>query len=104
MKKGASDFLLKPFELDKLMLVMMRVLRERNLLIEKETILQNLEDKKKIEVLNRELQKKIRELTTMYHISNRFNAINIYDDVYEKMIKMVKEVSRRQIVRILYCR
>ncbi len=30
MKKGASDFLLKPFELDKLMLVMMRVLRERN--------------------------------------------------------------------------
>ncbi len=50
MKKGASDFLLKPFELDKLMLVMMRVLRERNLLIEKEAILHNLEDKKKIEV------------------------------------------------------
>jgi len=92
MKKGASDFLLKPFELDKLMLVMMRVLRERNLLIEKETILHNLEDKKKIEVLNRELQKKIRELTTMYHISNQFNAINIYDDVYEKMIKMVREI------------
>jgi DNA-binding NtrC family response regulator len=36
MKKGASDFLLKPFELDKLMLVMMRFLRERKLLIENE--------------------------------------------------------------------
>ena len=92
MKKGASDFLLKPFELDKLMLVMMRVLRERKLLIEKETILHNLEDKRKIEVLNRELQKKIKELTTMYHISNKFNSINIYDDVYEKMIQMVGDI------------
>ncbi|HEX2964156.1 MAG TPA: HD domain-containing phosphohydrolase [Syntrophorhabdaceae bacterium] len=92
MKKGASDFLLKPFELDKLMLIMMRVLRERKLLIEREAILHNLEDKKKIEVLNRELQKKIKELTTMYHISNQFNSINIYDDVYEKMIRMVGDI------------
>ncbi len=92
MKKGASDFLLKPFELDKLMLIMMRVLRERKLLIEKEAILHNLEDKKKIEVLNRELQKKIRELTTMYHISNQFNSISIYDDVYEKMVRMVGDI------------
>jgi response regulator RpfG family c-di-GMP phosphodiesterase len=92
MKKGASDFLLKPFELDKLMLIMMRVLRERKLLVEKETILHNLEDKRKIELLNRELQKKIKELTTMYHISNKFNSINIYDDVYEKMIQMVGDI------------
>ena len=70
----------------------MRVLRERKLLIEKETILHNLEDKRKIEVLNRELQKKIKELTTMYHISNKFNSINIYDDVYEKMIQMVGDI------------
>ncbi|HVN96306.1 MAG TPA: HD domain-containing phosphohydrolase [Syntrophorhabdaceae bacterium] len=92
MRKGASDFLLKPFELDKLMLVMMRVVRERNLLIEKENILHNLEDKKKIELLNRELQKKIKELTTMYHISNKFNSLNIYDDVYEKVVGMVGEL------------
>ena len=92
MKKGAGDFILKPFELDKLMLSMMRVLRERQLLLEKEHMLQNLEDKKKIEVLNRELQKKMRELTTMYHISNKFNAISIFDDVYEKMVGMVGEI------------
>lgn len=91
MKKGASDFLLKPFEFDKLLLVMMRVLRERNLLIEKENMMQNLEDKKKIEHLNRELQKKIKELTTMYHISNKFNSINVFEDVYEKMVQIVGE-------------
>ncbi len=91
MKKGASDFLLKPLEFDKLLLVMMRVIRERNLLIEKENIMANLEDKRKIEHLNRALQKKIKELTTMYHISNKFNSINIFEDVYEKMIQIVGE-------------
>ena len=91
MKKGASDFLLKPFEFDKLLLVMMRVIRERNLIIEKESMMLNLEDKKKIEHLNRELQNKIKELTTMYHISNKFNSIKIFEDVYEKMIQIVGE-------------
>lgn len=92
MKKGASDFLIKPFEFDKLILVMMRVVRERGLLIEKQKYLDTLEDKKKIELLNRELQKKIHELTTMYHISNKFNSLNILDDVYERMIGIINEV------------
>jgi response regulator RpfG family c-di-GMP phosphodiesterase len=89
MKKGASDFLIKPFEFDKLMLVLIRALRERSLLIEKESIYQTLEDKKKIELLNRELQKKIKELTTMYQISNQFNSLTIFNDVYEKMLNIV---------------
>ena len=92
MKKGASDFLIKPFELDKLMMVMMRVSRERQLLVEKKNILDRLEDKKKIELLNRRLQKKIEELTIMFHISNKLNALSIVDDVYEKMVGIVREV------------
>jgi response regulator RpfG family c-di-GMP phosphodiesterase len=92
MKKGASDFLIKPFELDKLMMVMMRVSRERQLLVEKKSILDRLEDKKKIEVLNRRLQKKIEELTIMFHISNKLNALSIMDDVYEKMVQIVREI------------
>lgn len=92
MKKGASDFLIKPFEFDKLILVMMRVARERGLLIEKQKYLDTLEDKKKIELLNRELQKKIQELTTMYHISNKFNSLNILDDVYDRMIQIINEI------------
>ena len=92
MKKGASDFLIKPFELDKLMMVMMRVSRERQLLVEKKTILDRLEDKKKIELLNRRLQKKIEELTIMFHISNKLNALSIVDDVYEKMVEIVREI------------
>lgn len=92
MKKGASDFLIKPFELDKLMMVMMRVSRERQLLVENKTILDRLEDKRKIELLNRRLQKKIEELTIMFHISNKLNALSIVDDVYEKMVQIVREI------------
>ncbi len=103
MKKGASDFLIKPFEFDKLILVMMRVVRERGLLIEKQKYIDTLEDKKKIELLNRELQKKIKELTTMYHISNKFNSLNILDDVYERMVHIINEVMDAKQLRILYC-
>ena len=92
MKKGASDFLIKPFDLDKLMMVMMRVSRERQLLVENKTVLDRLEDKRKIEVLNSRLQKKIEELSIMFHISNRLNALNILDDVYEKMVQIVRDI------------
>jgi response regulator RpfG family c-di-GMP phosphodiesterase len=92
MKKGASDFLIKPFELDKLMMVMMRVSRERQLLVENKNILDRLEDKKKIELLNGRLQRKIEELTTMFHISNRLNALSIVDDVYERVVQIVREI------------
>lgn len=92
MKKGASDFLVKPFDLDKLMIVMMRVMRERELLREKKDILDKLEDKKKIEMLNRQLQKKIEELSTMFHISNSLNGLSIAEDVYDKMLQLVREV------------
>lgn len=92
MKKGAADFLMKPFDFDKLMLSLIRALKEREVLIAKEQIFQRLEDKKKIAYLNRELQKKIEELTVMYHITSHFNSINIFDDVYERTTRFIEEV------------
>jgi response regulator RpfG family c-di-GMP phosphodiesterase len=92
MKRGASDFLMKPFSIDKLLLGIMKVRKQRELLLEKNSILSDLEDTKKIEVLNRQLQAKIVELTKMYHISSTFNSLSIFDDIYEKTILVVKEV------------
>lgn len=95
MKKGASDFLMKPFEIDKLMLMIMRVFKQRELLLERTNILQRLGETKKIEILNRELQKKISELTTMYHISNKFNSCNIFEDIYLRTVTIVNETLDR---------
>jgi len=102
MKKGASDFLLKPFELDKLILTMMRTLRERSLLVEKEHIYKSLEDKKRIELLNRELQAKIKELSMTYNISNRFNSLNIYDDIYEKTLDIIFDFLEVKLCRFYF--
>ena len=92
MKKGASDFLMKPFSIDKLLLGIMKVRKQRELLLEKNSLLSDLEDTRKIEVLNRQLQAKIAELTKMYHISNTFNSLSIFDDIYEKTVLVVKEI------------
>jgi response regulator RpfG family c-di-GMP phosphodiesterase len=92
MKKGASDFLIKPFSIDKLLLVMMRVKKQRELLLEKSSMLVDLEDKRKIEVLNRQLQTKIAELTKMYHISSNFSSVSIFEDIYEKTTGLINEV------------
>ncbi len=97
MKKGASDFLMKPFSIDKLLLVIMRVRKQRDLLLEKHSILSDLEDKKKIEVLNRQLETKIAELTKMYHVSNEFNSLNVFDDIYEKTVHVVREILDAEI-------
>jgi response regulator RpfG family c-di-GMP phosphodiesterase len=97
MKKGASDFLMKPFSVDKLLLGIMKVRKQRELLVEKNSILSDLEDKKKIELLNRQLQTKIAELTKMYHISDKFNSLNIFDDIYEKTILVVNEVLNSDV-------
>jgi response regulator RpfG family c-di-GMP phosphodiesterase len=92
MKLGASDFLVKPFELDKLMMVMVRVSRERHLLVENKNILDRLVDKKKIEFLNSVLRKKIEELTIMVHVSNKLNTLSILDDVYKRIVQIVREI------------
>lgn len=91
MKKGASDFLMKPFSIDKLLLVMMRVRKQRDLFLEKNSMLSDLEDRRKIEVLNRQLETKIAELTKMYHISNKFTSLSIFEDIYEKSVGLVNE-------------
>ncbi|MCX7856650.1 MAG: response regulator [Deltaproteobacteria bacterium] len=92
MKKGATDFILKPIEFDKLLLVLLRAKREKELLTEKLRIQDSLEDKKKIMLLNRELQNKIKELTAMYQISAKFNTVRVHEDVFEKVLEITKDI------------
>ncbi len=92
MRKGASDFILKPIEFERLILALFRAKRERELLLEKMRIQDFLDDKKKILFLNRELQEKIKEISLMYQISEKFNTIKLEEDIFEKVLEVVGEI------------
>ena len=97
MKKGASDFVMKPFSIDRLLLVVMNVRKQRELTMERCSILSDLEDKKKIELLDRQLQTKITQLTKMYHISNKFNSLSVFEDIYRETIVLINDVLNADV-------
>jgi len=86
MRKGASDFLIKPFRLQDLKISMERIhhlhdLTKKNWLLNKQ-----LEQKRQVEKLNHELQKKIREKTVLYDIIDSLSKINRSDNLYGYLV------------------
>lgn len=98
IKRGAFDFVFKPIEFEKLMLLLLRAKREKEILEEKIRMEHSIEDKKKIILLNKELQAKINELTTMYHISAKFNSVRIDEDVFERTLEIMSEALNKKPV------
>lgn len=96
MKKGANDFLTKPLEFEKFLLTLLRVSNERKIRAVHYDIHNTLEHKKKVDILNKELQKKIKEMTMMYHISHKINSIKISEDFYQKLVEIVCETLETQ--------
>ncbi len=94
MHHGAADFLVKPFRLQDIKLILERLLRlkslmEKNLLLHRE-----LEEKKEVEKLNRELEKKIRYQTIMYNIVDSLSRINKSEDLYKYLVNKSIEYCR----------
>ncbi|MBW1659167.1 MAG: response regulator, partial [Deltaproteobacteria bacterium] len=75
MKKGASDFITKPFKFDQVTLILSRIIHERELLLENEELKKALAHTKEIEILNRRLSEKIKELTIMYSVSESLSGL-----------------------------
>jgi DNA-binding response OmpR family regulator len=73
VEAGASDFLLKPFELAELRAKIMRVLRERALMSEQRALIEGLrakieeihENREELEAAKKELAKQTQELLTL---------------------------------------
>jgi len=58
MKLGASDFLAKPFAFQQIVISLERALRERQILLDNISLMLEIEAKKELERLNKELEKK----------------------------------------------
>lgn len=94
MKRGASDFIVKPFRLDQMELPLQRAARERRLLLENSFLSRELAQKREIERLNRRLQRKLEELSKLYAISESMQpGPTGGEDLFQRIIEMAAEVT-----------
>lgn len=103
MKEGASDFITKPFKFDQVELILNKIIHERELLLENAMLKEALAHTKEIEILNRRLSEKIKELTVMYSISESMSgAFNSVDQVLEKTLEVVANSLDCERISILF--
>jgi response regulator RpfG family c-di-GMP phosphodiesterase len=87
MRNGAADFLVKPFRLQDIKIILERIQRFQ-ILMEKNWLLhQELEEKKEVEKLNYELEKMISHQTRMYNIVDSLSRISKSDNLYNFIVK-----------------
>ncbi len=103
MKEGASDFITKPFKFDQVELILSRTLRERELYLENAKLKEALVHTKEVEILNRRLSEKIKELTLLYSVSESMSGtFSSVDQVLEKGLEIVAKSLECERVSIMF--
>lgn len=87
MHHGASDFLVKPFGFQDIKLTLNRIQRLHSLMKRNWELHQELEKKKEVEELNRQLEKRIKHQTLLYSIIDSLSKINRSDDLYQFLVQ-----------------
>ena len=83
MRQGASDFLVKPFNLDQVKATLERVVREHRLLQENLRLSERLKHQQKIERLNQELSRRVREQQVLHQISEAIDHMHTSEAIYQ---------------------
>lgn len=91
MRHGASDFLIKPFRLQDVKVSLERVHRYQVLTKKNWLLHQELEQKRQVEMLNDELQKKMKEKTVLYNIIDSLSKINRSDELYSYLVNQAAQ-------------
>ncbi|NLD35395.1 MAG: response regulator [Desulfatiglans sp.] len=94
MRSGASDFLVKPFRLQDIKIILERINRLKILMENNWRLNQELEQKQEVEKLNIELQKRIRSQTLMYDIVDSLSRINRTEELYRFIINKSIEICQ----------
>jgi len=91
MRNGASDFLVKPFRLQDIKIILERINRFKILMEKNWKLHQELEEKEEVEKLNNELEKRIKHQGLMYNIVDSLSRINKTDDLLKFIVKKSME-------------
>ncbi|MCF8101839.1 MAG: response regulator [Desulfarculaceae bacterium] len=90
MRQGASDFLVKPFNLDQVQATLERVVREHRLLQENLRLSERLKQQEKIERLNRELSRRVHEQQVLHEMSDALDRLHTSEDIYQGIVDLAR--------------
>ena len=93
LKNGVVDFLVKPVNLEQMTLCLQRVLRERELFIKNILLNKELESKRRLEELNRELVLKVEELRVLNRIMTELMSLNTGSEVLYHIAEMATVIT-----------
>jgi len=93
LKNGVVDFLIKPVNLNQMTICLKRVLRERDLFIKNILLNKEVENKKRLERINRELEKKVSELQVLNRIMAGLVPSQSGAQLFEHMLTMALEIT-----------
>jgi putative nucleotidyltransferase with HDIG domain len=94
MKNGVVDFLIKPVRLEDMEICLRRVLRERQLFVSNLFLKKEVEKKKQLEALNRQLHDRVEELQVFTRIMEDFTRISRSVDAFQRMADLAVEIAR----------
>lgn len=93
MRRGASDFLTKPFTLQDVALTLQRITKERTLLLQNLSLQLECQARKELEKVNRELECRVDEQTRLFHISREIDEIRSSDDLYPRIVQLASSLE-----------
>lgn len=93
MHNGAADFLIKPFLFQNVKLIIDRIQKLHHLMQRNWLLNQELDEKKEVESLNRQLEKQIRLQTLLYNIVDTLSKISTSDELYNFIVQKAIESS-----------
>ncbi len=93
LKNGVVDFLVKPVNLEQMTICLQRVLRERELFIKNLLLNKELESKRRLEELNRELVLKVEELGVLNRIMTELMSLNTGSEVLAHIAEMATLIT-----------
>jgi putative nucleotidyltransferase with HDIG domain len=94
LKNGVVDFLIKPVRLEAMEVCLQRVLRERRLFVHNLILKKEVEKKRQLEALNRELHQRVEELQVFTRIMEDFARIGRSVDAFQRMTDLAVEIAR----------
>jgi response regulator RpfG family c-di-GMP phosphodiesterase len=93
LKNGLVDFLVKPVNLEQMTICLQRVLRERELFIKNILLNKELESKRRLEELNRELVLKVEELRVLNRIMTELMSLTTGSEVLHHIAEMATLIT-----------